>query len=71
MKGGENVAQALKEYAYVEPINYLDTLHSNSQGWITRAEISDNYKQWHYKYLELLEQDFAGENVYISLNTFP
>ena len=70
MKGGENVAQALKEYAYVEPINYLDTLHSNSQGWITRAEISDNYKQWHYKYLELLEQNFAAENVYISLNTF-
>ena len=64
------MAQALKEYAYVEPINYLDTLHSNSQGWITRAELNCGYKQWHYKYLELLEQDFTAENVYVSLNTF-
>ena len=64
------MGQALRQEVYVEPIKYLDTLHSNSEGWITKAEINCGYKQWHYRYAELLEQDFAAENVYISLNTF-
>ena len=62
--------QALRKNEDKEHIEYIDILHSNSIGWITKAEISTSYKQWHYKYAELLEQDFNKENVYISLNTF-
>jgi hypothetical protein len=64
------VVQALKKEEYKEHIEYLDTLHGNSKGWITKAEINCGYKQWHYKYKELLEQEFEIENVYTSLNTF-
>ena len=50
---------------------YINIVHGNSEGWITRAEISNhNYKQWHYKYLQLLELEFKEHNVYITLNTF-
>lgn len=64
------MGQALRKEEYSEPINYLDTLHSDSKGWITKAEMNCGYKQWHYRYNELLAQDFNQENVYISLNTF-
>lgn len=64
------MVQVLRKEEYSEPINYLDTLHSDSKGWITRAEMNCGYKQWHYRYNELLEQDFEQENIYISLNTF-
>ena len=51
--------------------SYVDVIHSNSKGWITKAEIEKgNFKQWHYKYSELLQEDLRKENVYISLNTF-
>lgn len=69
-KGGDKVVQALRQDEYSEPINYLDRVHSDSRGWITKAEMNCGYKQWHYRYNELLEQDFNQENVYISLNTF-
>lgn len=61
---------AIREKEYEEPINYLDKLHSSSKGWITRAEMNCGYKQWHYKYQELITQNFEQENVFISLNTF-
>ena len=64
------MGQALRQEKYLESINYLDTLHGDSKGWITKAEMNCGYKQWHYRYNELLEQDFNQENVYISLNTF-
>lgn len=64
------MGQALRQEEYKEHIEYLDTVHRNSKGWITRAEMNRGYKQWHYRYNELLEQDFEGENVFISLNTF-
>lgn len=64
------MGQALRQEIYSEPINYLDALHSNSKGWITKAEMNCGYKQWHYRYNELLEQNFDQENVYVSLNTF-
>lgn len=64
------MGQVLRQEEYSESINYLDMLHSDSKGWITRAEMNCGYKQWHYRYNELLEQDFEGENVFISLNTF-
>lgn len=64
------MGQVLRQEEYSEQLNYLDILHSDSKGWITRAEINCGYKQWHYRYKELLEQDFNQENVYISINTF-
>mgnify|MGYP003390463339 FL=1 len=59
---------ALKELD--EGLEYLSFLHSNNKGFITRAEMKEGYKQWHYKYKELILQDLKSENVYISLNTF-
>ena len=51
--------------------SYIDMVHNNSKGWITKARIiSGNFSQWHYKYQELLQEELDGENVYISLNTF-
>lgn len=64
------MVQAVRQDEYSEPINYLDRVHSDSRGWITKAEMNCGYKQWHYRYNELLEQEFNQENVYISLNTF-
>ena len=64
------MGQAIRQEEYLEQLNYLDILHSDSKGWITRAEINCGYKQWHYRYKELLEQDFNQENVYISIYTF-
>ncbi|MDU5211566.1 MAG: DNA-binding response regulator [Clostridium sp.] len=64
------MGQVLIKDKYSEPINYLGALHSDSKGWITRAEINCGYKQWHYRYNALLEQEFNQENVYISINTF-
>ena len=56
----------------IENIDYLNSLHGNSQGWITRAEISDEegFKQWHYRFKELIKQDLNGKDIYISMNTF-
>lgn len=52
-------------------VSYIDILHSNSNGWITRSVIDKNgYKQWHYKYAELKDLDMSGENIYITPNTF-
>lgn len=52
-------------------VSYIDNLHSNSKGWITRSIIDKNgYKQWHYKYAELKDLDMSGENIYITPNTF-
>ncbi|NFR91862.1 DNA-binding response regulator [Clostridium botulinum] len=64
------MGQVLRQQEYNEPIEYLNTVHGTSKGWITRAEISSSFNQWHYKYNDLVKQDFIGENNYISLNTF-
>lgn len=51
--------------------NYIDDVHSESKGWITRSVIDKKgYSQWHYKYAELKDLDMSGENIYITLNTF-
>ena len=61
------MGQALK----VKKVEYIDKVHGNSKGWITRSCIDEKgYSQWHYKYAELKETDLTGENIYISLNTF-
>ena len=59
---------ALKQYD--ESAEYLEKVHGTSNGWITKAEMNQFYKQWHYKYADLLKQEFVENNVYISLNTF-
>ena len=59
--------QAIK----VKKVEYIDKVHGNSKGLITRSCIDENgYSQWHYKYAELKEVDLTGENIYITLNTF-
>ena len=61
------MGQAIKS----NEVEYIDKVHGNSKWWITRSCIDENgYSQWHYKYAELKETDLAGENVYITLNTF-
>lgn len=61
------MGQAIKS----NKVEYIDKVHGNSKGWITRSCIDETgYSQWHYKYAELKETDLAGENVYITLNTF-
>ena len=61
------MGQAIKK----NKVEYIDKVHGNSKGWITRSCIDENgYSQWHYKYLELKETDLTGKNIYITLNTF-
>ena len=61
------MGQAIKK----NKVEYIDRVHGNSKGWITRSCIDENgYSQWHYKYAELREVNLTGENIYITLNTF-
>lgn len=61
------MGQAIK----INKVEYIDKVHGNSKGWITRSCIDENgYSQWHYKYAEIKETDLTGENIYITLNTF-
>ncbi len=61
------MGQAIKR----NKLEYIEKVHGNSKGWITRSCIDENgYSQWHYKYAELKETDLTGENIYITLNTF-
>ena len=61
------MGQAIKK----NKVEYIDRVHGNSKGWITRSCIDENgYSQWHYKYAEFKEVDLTGENIYITLNTF-
>ena len=55
-----------------ESIEYIDTIHGESKGWITKAEINKNkeFSQWHYLVGDLMKQDFDKENIYISMSTF-
>jgi hypothetical protein len=55
-----------------ESIEYIDTVHGDSKGWITKAEINKfkDFSQWHYRVEDLLKQDFDKEDVYISMSTF-
>ena len=53
-----------------EEVKYITSIHGSSKGWITRAVINPNYSQWHYKYKDIVNQDFTGENIYMSVSTF-
>ena len=59
-----------KQIQDIQEKQYINALHGSSKGWITKAEINEVFKQWHYKHLELIQQDFRGDNLYISINTF-
>lgn len=63
--------QKNQDKEYSSSTRYIDIVHGNSEGWITRAQISDKgYKQWHYKHMELVQLEFDKDNIYITLNTF-
>lgn len=64
------MGKALRKAEGNDIYDYLEILHGESKGWITKAKINSIYKQWHYKYKDLLGEEFNVENVYISLNTF-
>ena len=54
-----------------QSVKYINIVHRNSEGWITKAKISsEGYKQWHYKHMQLVGLKFNEDNVYITLNTF-
>ncbi|QPJ86701.1 DNA-binding response regulator (plasmid) [Sarcina sp. JB2] len=54
-----------------QSVKYINIVHRNSDGWITKAKISaEGYKQWHYKHMQLVKLKFDKDNVYITLNTF-
>ena len=54
-----------------QSVKYINIVHGNSEGWITKAKISaGEYKQWHYKHMQLVKLKFDKNNVYITLNTF-
>lgn len=56
------VGQAIKR----NKLEYIEKVHGNSKGWITRSCIDENgYSQWHYKYAELKETDLTGENILV------
>ena len=56
----------------IENLDSLNSLHGNSQGWITKATINEEegFKQWHYRFKELIKQDLKSMDTYISMNTF-
>lgn len=61
----------MKQAIKLNKINYLDKLHENSKGWITRSTIDKKrYNQWHYKYIDLKNIDLKGNDIYISQSTF-
>lgn len=66
MEGGRVMGHALKK----QKKDYINSLHGDSKGWITKATKDPEYKQKHFKYLDLLEQNMKGNNIYISGNTF-
>ncbi|WP_455539840.1 hypothetical protein [Terrisporobacter sp.] len=64
------VLQKVEEYECESQI-YINAIHGNSKGWITKVEMNEgNFRQRHYKLNQLLDIDFTQEDIYISLNTF-
>lgn len=62
--------ELLDQLEQIDEKHYINAVHKSSKGWITKAEMQPNFKQWHYKVQELLQQSFGNENTYISMNTF-
>lgn len=67
-----NLAE-VKDFDIEECINHLKILHKDSKGYITISSKDPNYKQWHYKSGEVIEnaEDILNIiNAYVSQNTF-
>lgn len=67
-----NLAQVI-DFDIEECINYLKILHKDSKGYITISSKNPNYKQWHYKSGDIIEnaEDILNIiNTYVSQNTF-
>jgi hypothetical protein len=64
---GEIISENNSDYL---ELDYLNQLHGSSEGWITKATKNPEYKQWHYKFKDLVTQNLTGYNTYTSINTF-
>ena len=67
-----NLAE-VEDFDLEESKNHLINLHKNSKGYITIASKDPNYKQWHYKSIDIIEntEDILNIiNAYVSQNTF-
>lgn len=50
--------------------NYINTLHKDSQGYITIAKMGRNWQQYYFEGINDLSINLKGKDVYISQNTF-
>lgn len=63
----------VREFDIEECRNHLKMLHEDSKGYITISSKDPNYKQWHYKSGEIIDnvEDILNIiNAYVSQNTF-
>ena len=67
-----NLAE-VRDFDIEECINHLEMLHKDSKGYITISSKDPNYKQWHYKSEDIIDnaEDILNIiNSYVSQNTF-
>ena len=67
-----NLAE-VRDFDIEECINHLEMLHKDSKGYITISSKDPNYKQWHYKSEDIIDnaEDILNIiNAYVSQNTF-
>ncbi|MCI7206244.1 MAG: hypothetical protein MSA15_09685 [Clostridium sp.] len=50
--------------------NYINTLHKNSEGFITVAKMKKHWQQYYFEGINDLSINLKGKDVYISQNTF-
>ena len=50
--------------------NYINTLHKNSEGYITVAKMGNRWQQYYFEGINDLTINLKGKDVYISQNTF-
>lgn len=68
-----NSLEEYRDFNIKECISYLETLHKDSKGYITISSKNPNYKQWHYKNGDIIDnaKDILNIiNTYVSQNTF-
>lgn len=67
-----NLAE-VRDFDIEECVNHLEILHKDSKGYITISSKDPNYKQWHYKSGDIIDnaEDILNIiNAYVSQNTF-
>lgn len=68
-----NSLEEYRDFNIKECISHLETLHKDSKGYITISSKNPNYKQWHYKNGDIIDnaKDILNIiNTYVSQNTF-